>query len=297
MPLDSSLPVSGSRVSGLTVSSLAVSGRGLHSGALCSVRLGRSAGPVRFATRHGVYPLASCRLLRTDQGVQLGLGEHARIDLVEHLLAALGGLGIFEGLVLEVSGPELPLLDGGARAWCFALRALGLTPSAPALEVARSVSLAVGQSQYWFWPAPSPSVEVEIDFAAPGIGQQAARWDGSASAFEATIAPARTFGFAADAARLKSAGRAAHVDQRAVIVLDERGYPLSQGTHVAPGELARHKLLDLIGDLYLYGGPSRGGLRARLPGHAATHGAVREALRLGGLLGRAPVHGEDLGQQ
>jgi UDP-3-O-[3-hydroxymyristoyl] N-acetylglucosamine deacetylase len=283
----------------MSVSTLAVSGRGLHSGELCSVRLGRSAGPVRFATRHGVFPLASCRLLRSDQGVQLGVGPHARIDLVEHLLAALGGLGIFEGLVLEVSGPELPLLDGGARTWCLALRALGLTSSAPPLEVVRSFSLAMGQSQYSFWPAPAPSLEVEIDFTAPGIGQQAAQWDGSASAFEATIAPARTFGFAADAARLKSAGRAAHVDPRAVIVLDERGYPLWEGTHVTPGELARHKLLDLIGDLYLYGGPPRGGLRVRLPGHSATHGAVREALRLGGLLGRAPLpaHSADLGQQ
>jgi UDP-3-O-[3-hydroxymyristoyl] N-acetylglucosamine deacetylase len=273
---------------------LALFGRGLHSGALCGVRLRPEPGTLRFEVGGDVTPLARCRVARSDQGVQLELESGARVDLVEHLLAALGGLGLRDGLVVSVLGPELPLLDGAALAWARALRELELPPCPPRLEVVRPFELSLGASHFSFEPAPSASLEVEVEFDNLAIGKQHARWDGSAERFEQEIAPARTFGFERDAEALLRAGRARFVDRRAVIVLDAAGSTAPGTPPPTPGEFARHKLLDLIGDLYLFGGPPRGHVRALRPGHSATHAAVQEALRLGGLSGvsgirRAPA--------
>jgi UDP-3-O-[3-hydroxymyristoyl] N-acetylglucosamine deacetylase len=265
----------------------ALFGRGLHTGAWCGVRLRRSSGEVAFERDGITTRLAECRVVRADHGVQLELAPGVCVDLVEHLLAALGGLGIREGLTVMVSGPELPLLDGGGLAWARALGTLALAPHAPRLEVVRALDVSVGAARYSFRPATSPALEVEIDFANPAIGAQSARWDGSADAFVRQIAPARTFGFVSDGAALRRAGRARFVDPRAVMVLDDAGATPPLTAPPAPGEFARHKLLDLIGDLYLFGGPPRGHVHALRPGHAATRVALCEALRLGGLSGAA----------
>lgn len=270
------------------LSEIALFGRGLHSGAWCGVRLRRSSGGLVF--EHGAIttPLAECRVLRADHGVQLELAGGATVDLVEHLLAALGGVGIRDGLLVSVTGPELPLLDGGALAWTRALGAFELAARPPRLEVVRALEVSVGAARYSFAPAAAPSLEVEIEFANPAIGLQRARWDGSAAAFVQQIAPARTFGFVRDGAALRRAGRASFVDPRAVLVLDEDGATPPLTPPPAPGEFARHKLLDLIGDLYLFGGPPRGHVRAVRPGHAATRLALLEAIRLGGLSVTSP---------
>ena len=264
---------------------VALFGRGLHTGACCGVRLRRSSGEVAFEREGVTTRLAECRVVRADHGVQLELSQGSRVDLVEHLLAALGGLGIREGLTVSVSGPELPLLDGGGLVWARALGALALAPRAPRLEVVRALDVSVGAARYSFRPATSSSLEVEIDFANPAIGAQSARWDGSADAFVQQIASARTFGFVRDGAALRRAGRASFVDPRSVLVLDDVGATPPLTPPPRPGEFARHKLLDLIGDLYLFGGPPRGHVHAQRPGHAATRLALCEALRLGGLSG------------
>jgi UDP-3-O-[3-hydroxymyristoyl] N-acetylglucosamine deacetylase len=278
----------------MTVTELGLFGRGLHSGSLCGVRLRRDPGALRFEVEGRQTPLAECRVLRTDQGVELELSAGQRVDLVEHLLAALGGLGIHDGLVVSALGPELPLLDGAALAWTRALRQLELRALRPRLEVVRPFALDVGSSHFAFTPAPTPSLEVEIEFDNPAIGKQSARWDGDAERFEREIAPARTFGFERDAEALRRAGRAGFVDPRSVIVLDERGLTLPGTARATQNEFARHKLLDLIGDLYLFGGPPCGHVRALRPGHRATRLAVQEALRLGGLSGASEArHRED----
>jgi UDP-3-O-[3-hydroxymyristoyl] N-acetylglucosamine deacetylase len=269
----------------MSLAELALFGRGLHSGAWCGVRLRRSNGALAFEREGVTTRLDECRVVRADHGVQLELGQGSTLDLVEHLLAALGGLGIHEGLTVSVSGPELPLLDGGGLVWARSLGALALAPYAPRLEVVRALDVSVGASHYRFRPAPATSLEVEIEFDNPAIGAQSARWDGSADAFAQEIAPARTFGFSRDGEVLRRAGRARFVDPRAVIVLDDEGRTPPLTPPPTPGEFARHKLLDLIGDLYLFGGPPRGHVRALRPGHAATRLAVSEALRLGGLSG------------
>lgn len=262
---------------------VAFSGRGLHGGAPCAIRLLRRPGPLLFAHGVGTAPLPELDVVRADQGVRvraprIGLD----VDLVEHLCAALAGVGVRSDLTISIVGGEVPLLDGGARELATALIALELPRQAPRLRVMRSGEITIDESSYRFEPGPAPLLEVEVDF--PGVGVERSSWDDDVGHFVHHIAPARTFGYAADAERLRAAGRARWVDPASVLVLDAEGRATPPSAPRQPGELARHKLLDLMGDLYLHGGPPQGLVAAQRPGHARTHAAVRKALDQG-LLG------------
>ena len=259
-----------------------VRGTGLHSGKSCSVTLSAGDGDVAFRTPAGRAGLGELAVLRTDQGVAVRcprIGFAA--DSIEHLFAALGGLGIRSGVVVDVEGGEVPLGDGTALLFCECLERLEARPSAPRLSVDRDAEIRVGESRYFFAPSEETSIDVRIEFLGFAIGVEEARWDGDPASFVRDVAWARTFGFARDRERLHAAGRALGADPRAVMVLDDGGRVQPPGAAPRPGEFARHKLLDLVGDLYAFGGPPRGRIRAVRPGHGATHRAMAEALETG----------------
>jgi UDP-3-O-[3-hydroxymyristoyl] N-acetylglucosamine deacetylase len=254
------------------------SGRGLHSGERCKLRLRRAVGPFRFERDGEQATREELRVVRTDHGVCVEADRIAlRLDLVEHLFSALAGLGIQDDVAAEVSGPEIPVLDGAALELALALRGLGLARRPPRLCIVQSASIEVGSARYEL--SPGDRVEIQVQAAFAPLAPQHASWSGSPDLYVSQIAPARTFGFERDAALLRSAGRARHVDPNVVAVLDDSGAPISPCRPLYPNELARHKLLDLLGDLYLYGGPPLGTLRAFRPGHTANHELVRQALR------------------
>jgi UDP-3-O-[3-hydroxymyristoyl] N-acetylglucosamine deacetylase len=276
---------------GAIAPSVRLEGIGLHSGVLCGVVLRQIEGPCRLRVGATVSPIADLHVVRTDRGVTVKLGRGGpTVDLVEHLLAALAAFGIRDGLEIEVAGGEVPLLDGGARAFCAAIRQLAPPRAGPRLAVARRAEIRHDKARYSFVPGPAVGVHVVSRFVEP-IGVQRASWAGDAAAFEETIAPARTFGFASEIDELRRAGRARHVDPRAVMVFDAAGRMTPPGAPMGPDEVARHKLLDLLGDLYLHGGPPVGSVSADRPGHGATHAVVRRALGAGILLalGRPPA--------
>jgi UDP-3-O-[3-hydroxymyristoyl] N-acetylglucosamine deacetylase len=238
-------------------------------------------GPLVVAQRGAVARLDELRPVRTDRGVTVATPDgRVRVDLIEHLLGAVGGLGVSGGLRVA-SGDELPLLDGGARRFAEALAALEL-PRGRSLRVAREAVIEHGRSVYRFAPGPTPSLRVTIEFPRP-VGRQCTAWDGDADDFVARVAPARTFGWAREIDALRAAGRAAAVDLASVLVFDEHG-PIAGCRPPEPDEPARHKLLDLVGDLALYGGPPLGVIDALAPGHTATHAVASRALSLGVLV-------------
>ena len=173
----------------------------------------------------------------------------------------------------------MPLVDGGARAFADALLSLGVLPSRPRLVIARAGELMRGTSRMSFSRAGDIRVEVAIDFRDPRLAASAA-WDGTAADFMGRIASARTFGFAHEIDELARRGLASHVAKESVVVVTDEGI-LSAGAPFTPDEPARHKLLDLLGDLFVWGGPPIGHVRASIPGHAATHALVAEALAQG----------------
>jgi UDP-3-O-[3-hydroxymyristoyl] N-acetylglucosamine deacetylase len=202
------------------------------------------------------------------------------VDLVEHVLAAVGGLGISSGLGIEVED-ELPLLDGGCARFADALVALEL-PRGRSLRVTREATFEHGRARYRFAPGPCPIVRVEVDFPPP-VGRQQASWEGDEEDFRHRIAPARTFGWLHEYEALRAAGRAAGVDLESVLVFDADG--IVDGCQArGSDEPARHKLLDLIGDLALYRGPPLGLVEAFAPGHTASHAVAARALAEGVLV-------------
>lgn len=256
-----------------------LAGTALHRGGPAEVVLTRRAGPITFAQRGAERARASLSPVRTDRGVTVASADGAvRVDLVEHLFAAIGGLGVCDGLLITTDDDELPLLDGGAARFTEALLTLDL-PRARRLRVTRAGSFDLDRSRYTFAPGPAVDVRVTIDFPAP-VGRQSAAWSGDAADFIARIAPARTFGWTRELDALRAAGRAASVDPASVLIFD--GDRLHAACSAAgDDEPARHKLLDLVGDLALHGGPPIGSIAAHAPGHGASHAVVVRALAEG----------------
>jgi UDP-3-O-[3-hydroxymyristoyl] N-acetylglucosamine deacetylase len=240
--------------------------------------LRNTVGPSVFRIADREIPVVEVRVVATDRATTLDvLGE--RVATVEHLLAACAGLGLHAGLSIEVAGSELPLLDGSARAWCEALREVGVRATEPGIEIARDEDVRVGESLYRFRRSPGTHLAITIDFGDPRLAPSA-EWNGDPDDFADRIAPARTFAFLREVEALAARGLASHVTPSSVVVIGEDAV-LSAGAPFSPDEPARHKLLDLIGDLFLSGGPPRGALAVHRPGHGATAFAMREALESG----------------
>lgn len=258
-------------------------GQGLHTAAHAAIRLARREGPLALRTNDGeLLSLEDVRVVDTTRSTTIATQDgRFRVATVEHLFAAFAGLGVHDGVAITFEGLEVPLLDGGARAFAEALRALGVPSRPPKLRVVNAGRIAVDASVYEFFVEPNhvqnacTSLEVEVDFAS-SLLSRATRFDGDATDFLARIAPSRTFGFEHEVAMLLERGLASHVSPESVVVVGEDRV-LSAGPPFTADEPVRHKLLDLLGDLFLYGGPPRGRVRAFRPGHAATHRAMRQA--------------------
>jgi UDP-3-O-[3-hydroxymyristoyl] N-acetylglucosamine deacetylase len=257
-------------------------GVGLHTGDRCAVTLRAEPGPIRFARGAKAWTLAELGVASASMGVTLrDAGDDFELGLVEHCLAALGGLGIYNGVVLDVTGPELPLLGGGSAEYCAALTSLGLAPRGPRLVVACAGTVVVGESRYDVEPGDGIAMQVNIEFQDAAIGQQTAHWNGTPVDFVQNIAKARTFGFERDALALRELGLARGAHASSVVIVLEDGSVHPDSEPVGESEFARHKLLDLVGDAYLCGGPFQGRLRATRPGHARSHHAFTEAKHRG----------------
>jgi UDP-3-O-[3-hydroxymyristoyl] N-acetylglucosamine deacetylase len=261
------------------VSASRVEGRGLHTGQHGAVSFERHEGAAVLRAGGVETAITDLRVVDTARSTTVADAKLTfRIATVEHAFAALGGLALHTGIAVAIEGAEPPLADGGARRYADALRSLGVgaSPPAPPLRVAREGVLEIGASRYTFAKGSGVELEVLVDFGDARLAKSA-RWSGDADDFRERIAVARTFGFEHEVGDLLARGLASHVTPESVIVIGD-GRVLSSGAPFTADEPVRHKLLDLIGDLYLYGGPPRGVLRAERPGHAATHDVMRRAL-------------------
>ncbi|WP_394836869.1 UDP-3-O-acyl-N-acetylglucosamine deacetylase [Pendulispora rubella] len=253
-------------------------GRGLFGGRPATVTLRLEGGPLRL---DGV-PLADYAYVpsaRTTAIAAKQAGKTRKIGTVEHLLAAFGGLGVHDGVAIELEGDELPILDGAAAGWCAALVELGAPRSAPPSRIARPGEVRVGASIYRFAPCSLREVAVALDYPEAHL-ELRAEWRGDPDDFVRRVAPARTFALAREIAALAEGGMMAHVDPESVVIVDEHTVH-SAGVPAASDEPARHKLLDLVGDLVLHGGPPEGRIEAFRPGHAATHEIMARARAMG----------------
>jgi UDP-3-O-[3-hydroxymyristoyl] N-acetylglucosamine deacetylase len=263
-----------------------VLGHGLHTGEPVRVALERTHRAVSLHADGAHALIGELAVASTDRATTVEACDgRLRIGTVEHAFAALAALGVYEGLAIHVDGPEMPLLNGGALDWCRALDALELTPvPAAPMRITRPAVMRVGASTYAFSPGDAIDIGVRIDFGDARLAPEAA-WKGEPHDFVDRIAPARTFAFERDLRDFAERGLARHVAPEAVIVVG-RDAILCAGAPFAADEPARHKLLDLLGDLYVHGGVPLGSIRADRPGHAANASAFAWA-RAEGVLARA----------
>jgi len=205
----------------------------------------------------------------TDLCTVIGDPAGSHVGTVEHLMAALFGLGI-DNLVVEVEGGEVPILDGSAASIVEAIDAAGieqLSAKRRYIRVLKPVRIDSGASWAEFQPHAGTRFEVEIDFESPAIGRQSFAADISEDVFRNDLSRARTFGFMKDVERLWAAGYALGSSLENTVVIGDDGRVVNMEGLRCPNEFVRHKMLDAVGDLALAGAPILGAYRSVRGGH------------------------------
>lgn len=211
-----------------------------------------------------------CTILRNAQGDE--------VRTVEHLLAALHGCGVHNALI-EIDGPEVPILDGSAAPFVRRILEAGLTEAdvpLQVLRVLRDVTVRRGDARATLRPADEFRMSFDISFPDPAIGQQAASMGLHNGTFLRELSDCRTFCMRGDVEAMQANGLALGGTLENAVVFDD-GHVLSPGGLRRRDEPVRHKMLDAMGDLYVLGRPLLGHYEGARAGHALT-GLLLKAL-------------------
>lgn len=271
-------------------SSIGCTGVGVHSGLTVNLTL-RPADPDTGIVFHrtdidrriearfdNVVDTRLCTVLADPDDASI------RVGTVEHVLAALSGAGI-DNAIIELDGPEVPILDGSASPYLFLLDCAGaVEQDAPRqiIQVRRTIRVTDGDAWAELRPlgiatrATGATLEMDlsIDFEAEAIGRQSCSLRLTPHHFRTQIAEARTFALACDIERLKAAGLALGGSLDNALVVDGHAV-LNPGGLRMENEFASHKLLDVVGDLALAGGRLHARFVAHRPGHALNNRLLR----------------------
>jgi len=259
---------------------VSVVGVGVHSGAPVTLTMRPAeagtgivftridAGAVRREIRADVRAVTA-----TEFATVLGDGNGPLCSTAEHVMAALYAMGV-DNAVIEVDGPEVPIMDGSADAFVAAIDQAGIISlDAPRryIKVLKPVRVERGGAMGEIVPNESGfRLDVSIDFDHPLIGHQACKFDVTAQNFRRELARARTFGFMKDVSKLWSAGFALGANFDNTLVVSEDRVLNTDGLRYAD-EFVRHKTLDALGDLALAGAPLLATYRSFRGGHKLNH--------------------------
>lgn len=258
------------------------SGIGVHTGAHARVTVRSApvdAGIVFVRTdlqgenRIEVSAQAVCR---TQLGTVIGNAAGASVSTIEHLMAAFAMLGI-DNAVVEIDGPEMPIMDGSSEPFVRVLDQAGRrTQSVPRrfIEILERIEVVEGDKRASLSPADEFEVAFEIDFASGAIGRQRVDLVMDEAAFRRELADCRTFGFLHEVEALRAAGLARGGSMDNVVVIEGDRILNPEGLR-RPDEFVRHKALDAIGDLYVLGAPVLGRFEGVRAGHALNNALVR----------------------
>jgi len=255
--------------------SITVNGLGLHTGEQAAVTLhpaDAGEGIIFFVrNRQGVAHIPALTPFVTDTRRRVVLAKDGvSVQTVEHLLAACFGMGVTD-LMVEVQGAELPIGDGSAQLWVDAFKEAGivcLNEPAPLFSPTETVTVQDGNALITVAPSDRFTATVTFTTNHPLVGVQTATFDEETDDFVTAIAPARTFGFWEEVSALLAQGLAkgGNFGNALVVFPDRYSSPLR-----FPDELARHKLLDLMGDLMLLGRRLTAKVTAKASGHSLHH--------------------------
>lgn len=252
-----------------------LSGVGVHSGQEVSITLhpAEADNGISFYRtnldngRECEIPANHKHVRGTDLCTTVGVSG-ASVATIEHLMATLRALDV-DNCMVEIDGPEVPVLDGSAEVFIDAIDQAGITTQSLArryLKVEKPIRIEVGQSFAEFRPHNGRRLEIEIDFANPLIGRQCFEADLTAKVFRDDISRARTFGFLADVKTLWARGFALGASLENAVVIAEDRVMNPEGLRYED-EFVRHKALDAVGDIALAGAPILGCYRSYRGGH------------------------------
>jgi UDP-3-O-[3-hydroxymyristoyl] N-acetylglucosamine deacetylase len=211
----------------------------------------------------------------TRLGTVLSGPDGSSVGVVEHLMSALAGAEI-DDCIVEIEGPEPPLLDGDALSFLVPIEAAGWRPQGErqVLRLNRSIEVSSASASVKFLPASAAEFYFEIDFPNTAIGRQDFSCAFDRETFRREIAPARTFGFLSEAEQLRAAGYGRGADLTNTLVIDGPAL-LNPALQRFPDEFVRHKILDAVGDIKLAGLP----VIARFEGRKSSHALNNQLLR------------------
>ncbi len=254
-----------------------VSGVGVHSATPADLVLqpsGADSGVVFLRTglpggRERLLEAKRCNVTHTTLCTMLGDASGASVSTVEHLLAALSGLQI-DNVLIEIDGPETPIMDGSAADFVSAIDRVGIVQQSRSrryLRILKPVRVERNGARAEFLPTERGfRLDVEIDFESTAIGRQRRAFNLDPITFRREIARARTFGFVSDVKKLWQAGFALGSSLENSVAIDGDMILNPEGLRFAD-EFVRHKALDALGDLSLAGAPILGLYRTYRPGH------------------------------
>lgn len=264
--------------------SIYCSGTGLHSGAKVALSLHPAkpdtgivfrradiGGPdAEISARYDqVSDTRLCTTLTNSAGVS--------VSTVEHLMAALAGCQL-DNVIVEVNGPELPIMDGSAEPFVFLIDCAGVVAQdvpRRAIRVLKSVAVSDGATSARVEPWGGSTINIDLDFDTAVIGQRSMFFDMFSDSFRSELSRARTFGFLHEVEALQAAGLARGGSMENAVVISGDTV-LNEGGLRFDDECARHKALDCVGDLYLAGAPIIGHFHGVRPGHAINNRLLRQ---------------------
>lgn len=218
-------------------------------------------------------------VVKTQLGTVIANAAEVTVSTIEHLMAAFAALGV-DNAVVELDGPEVPIMDGSAAAFVEIIDRVGLREVAAvrhAIEILEPIEVVDGDKIARLVPAAGFEMAFEIEFETATIGRQAIDMVMNEQAFRDELADCRTFGFLAEVEMLRSMGLARGGSLENCVVIDGDRIINPEGLR-RPDEFVRHKALDAIGDLYVLGAPIIGRFEGLKAGHGINNQLVRALL-------------------
>lgn len=203
------------------------------------------------------------------------------VSTIEHLMAALSAIGI-TNLVVEIDGPEVPIMDGGSEQFCFMIKSAGVRiqdAKRKTLKIIREVIVRHNDSYVIARPTQNLQYNVNyvIDFGLSAIGRQELAYTDNCVDFCNQIAPAKTFGNMADIEKLKTIGMGLGGSLQNTIVIDSNGDKILNSRHLyCKNDFVKHKILDFIGDIYLAESYILAGFECYKSGHTLNNLLLKE---------------------
>jgi UDP-3-O-acyl N-acetylglucosamine deacetylase len=255
---------------------VSLAGIGLHSGQPAKMTVSPASADtgVLFRASDGtLIPANADHVVDSNSATTVG-AFGVRVRTIEHLMAAAAALGI-DNAVVDIDGPEVPAADGSAKPFLDLLRSGGrVSLPAPRREIVVSEPIRVGSESRWLEVLPCDSLRISytLDNSHPVIGLQVGTYGITEDVFSQELAPARTYGFLRDVPAMRRNGLARGGSLENAVVVGKRAV-LNDSLRY-PDEFVRHKILDLVGDLFLLGRPLRGHVVGRNAGHALNYQQV-----------------------